>query len=337
MNRIHSVDYLRGLASLAVTWFHLTNTYSEDSWVRHSGAYGWLGIEVFFVISGFVIPYSIARSFSNYQWKDFSAFMAKRMIRIELPYVTSILMVIVLAFLSSMSPGFRGDPPVYGFVQVFSHLFYLTPLVGEKWVQPVYWTLAYEFVFYICIGLLFPLILRFGGWVVWMIILLLGVLTALDAMSARIWLFVFGFLLYLYFYQDGTYIGGRNISLMALAAFLFMACKGDPLGVGMGILTIFLLRSLLWIKVPQAVDSQLMKLGGISYSLYLVHIPVGGKIVNFGRRFFSDDLGLIVLSLSALACSILAAWIFWRYVERPSIRLARNWAYRKRAQVRTSA
>src|SRR5215210_4781626 len=66
--RIHGLDFLRGVASLAVCWFHLTSfTYATpDGWfysaLRRTGTYGWLGVEVFFVISGFVIPYSLHRA-----------------------------------------------------------------------------------------------------------------------------------------------------------------------------------------------------------------------------------------------------------------------------------
>ena len=77
---IISVEYLRGLAALSVTWFHLTNTYSLN-WVRESGSLGWLGVEAFFVISGFIIPYSLHRS--GYTLRDFPNFMLRRIVRLE--------------------------------------------------------------------------------------------------------------------------------------------------------------------------------------------------------------------------------------------------------------
>jgi hypothetical protein len=49
--RIRSVEVLRGLAALAVTWFHLTNTY-DAHWVCESGRFGWLGVEDFLLYLG---------------------------------------------------------------------------------------------------------------------------------------------------------------------------------------------------------------------------------------------------------------------------------------------
>jgi peptidoglycan/LPS O-acetylase OafA/YrhL len=63
--RLPVLDMLRGIASFAVCWFHLTNgnvAFLPAGILKSSGAYGWLGVEVFFVISGFVIPYALERS-----------------------------------------------------------------------------------------------------------------------------------------------------------------------------------------------------------------------------------------------------------------------------------
>ena len=69
-DRIDTVDSLRGVAVLAVVWFHLTNgnPMLPSSWLRTSGRLGWLGVEVFFVISGFVIPHALYRA--NYRLRD---------------------------------------------------------------------------------------------------------------------------------------------------------------------------------------------------------------------------------------------------------------------------
>src|SRR5689334_14543570 len=90
--RISTVDSLRGIASLAVCWFHLTNgnpSFLTGGPLKSSGTYGWLGVEMFFVISGFVIPYSLHKA--GYDLKSFGTFVAKRIIRLDPPYLVSIV------------------------------------------------------------------------------------------------------------------------------------------------------------------------------------------------------------------------------------------------------
>jgi len=60
-----SLDLLRGLASVAVIFFHFTHGnkgyLSTDNFLYVIGRYGFLGVDVFFVLSGFVIPYAMYR------------------------------------------------------------------------------------------------------------------------------------------------------------------------------------------------------------------------------------------------------------------------------------
>lgn len=121
------VEYLRGLAALSVTWFHLTNTY-DPSWVQASGSFGWLGVEVFFVISGFIIPYSIYVLFPRYSLTDFPAFVMRRILRLEPPYLVSIMLVIGLWHISAIFPGFTGAMPPVDPWQVLAHIAYLIPM-----------------------------------------------------------------------------------------------------------------------------------------------------------------------------------------------------------------
>ena len=84
-----AVQALRGIASLAVCWFHLTtgNGLFKGSVLGQSGAYGWLGVEAFFVISGFIIPYTMLAG--GYRPSNFLAFLAKRIVRVDPPYIVS--------------------------------------------------------------------------------------------------------------------------------------------------------------------------------------------------------------------------------------------------------
>lgn len=104
---ISLVDDIRGLAALSVAWFHLTNTWGD--WVQETGRFGWLGVEAFFVVSGFIIPYSIKCSYPGYTLRDYPGFLARRMIRLEPPYIISILMVVGLTFLAAQTRQFQSS------------------------------------------------------------------------------------------------------------------------------------------------------------------------------------------------------------------------------------
>ena len=70
---IISLDWLRGIASLMVCFFHVKKyiwwTYNPN-WITKAFEQGYLGVYIFFIVSGFVIPYSMC--VKNYQLKSCS-------------------------------------------------------------------------------------------------------------------------------------------------------------------------------------------------------------------------------------------------------------------------
>src|ERR1041385_3215131 len=129
---IYTVDSLRGLAALAVCWFHMTHgneTFLQPGVLRNSGNRGYLGVQVFFVISGFIIPWALSRA--NYKPRYFFIFLLKRIIRLDPPYIVAIILVVFTAFLSSFSPLYHGQPFIIDWRQVLWHLGYLNAFVGK--------------------------------------------------------------------------------------------------------------------------------------------------------------------------------------------------------------
>ena len=80
--RVEILDPLRGVAALSVAWYHFAYASSavKTPWLSASGKYGFLGVEAFFVISGFIIPYSMYMG--GYRFAHFGKFLAKRLIRL---------------------------------------------------------------------------------------------------------------------------------------------------------------------------------------------------------------------------------------------------------------
>ncbi len=319
--RIPLVDHLRGLAAISVTWFHMTN--GHEGWVRQSGSMGWLGVEAFFVISGFVIPLSLANARTAYRLSSFPAFVAQRFVRLEPPYLASIAIVIILNAVAASTPLFRGPPPAFEPLQIGAHLLYLVPLTNFEWVQPVYWTLAFEFVFYLTIGVLFPFVgAASQKWRARALAAGLIALIASGAISYLLALFVMGGVVFRRLCgQDGLV---WTLCLI-VASVTAMAIRGSWEASLIGAFTS--LAILFHRSIPTVggkLGAVLTGLGSISYSLYLVHVPIGGKIVNLGRRLTEGDLAELALSLAGLGVSVLAAILFWRLIEAPCARTARG-------------
>src|SRR6266496_2774754 len=157
--RLGTIDGLRGIAAFSVAWFHFTNggKLLGDGWLKSSGRYGGVGVEIFFVISGFIIPYSLYRA--NYRSRDFGVFLVKRVARLDPPYFADILIVLALSFLVPFVPGFQGQYPVYTWTQLACHVGYANTIVGKPWINPVFWSLGIEFQYYLIIGAVFPLLI----------------------------------------------------------------------------------------------------------------------------------------------------------------------------------
>jgi peptidoglycan/LPS O-acetylase OafA/YrhL len=143
--RLKNIDILRGIAAISVVYFHISGSTGLSKSAASSGHYGFLGVEIFFVISGFILPYSMYKR--GYMISDFIKFLGKRILRIDPPYLTILLIAIVLMLLTKR--------PVPESTSIISHLGYLNGILGYHWISPVFWTLALEFQFYIFLGLFF--------------------------------------------------------------------------------------------------------------------------------------------------------------------------------------
>jgi peptidoglycan/LPS O-acetylase OafA/YrhL len=149
-----SIVFLRAFAALAVCFFHFTcgnpTFLPNESWLKAIGAFGRYGVDIFFVVSGFVIPYSLAKR--AYSRQDFFVFIRLRFLRIEVPYLASLILAIVVGSLVTF---LKKEPFVWSWWQLIAHVFYLNNFLEIKWLVPVYWTLAIEFQYYIGLSLIY--------------------------------------------------------------------------------------------------------------------------------------------------------------------------------------
>jgi len=325
--KIISVDMLRGLASLSVAWFHFTHGnpgFLPDDWLKSTGNWGWLGVEIFFVISGFIIPYSLWKNnfvFKNHWYK----FILKRIARIDPPYFISMILSLSLWYLSTFIPEFKGTSLEFDWLQISAHFGYLIDFMGLNWIQPIYWSLAIEFQYYLFICLIIPFLLNKNIWIVRLSLVLL--LISPFAIENRIvvfyWmgLFVLGISSFLFFIKK------MKIPELILFQILSSAVCWKIIGFPEMIAGLLAVLFILLVNIKPI--RPLIFLGSLSYSLYLVHIPVGGKIINLFSRF-SGTLFFQVMGLfSALTISLLVGWLFYKYIELPSQELASKIRYKK--------
>ena len=318
------IDALRGIASLAVCWFHMTNGYAQDSLARASGRYGWLGVEVFFVLSGFIIPYAMFMGGYTFR-RDWRTFISKRILRIEPPYLLSILLVFALWHASSMIPGFKGAaPPAFFSVQTALHMGYLSGIAGYPWLNPVFWTLAIEFQFYLFVCLAFAwLSCNNRIRLLKVDILLVAISLAIDSdvlIFRYFCLFVMGIAAFQYRVR---LISGKDTLVVLMLATLAAGIGHGWMVATFGILT----STLIVLDFNIGRRKLVLWLGSISYSLYLVHVPIGGRVVNFGRRYIESPSAEFILSLAALFVSLIAAYVFYLLIEKPSQQLAARLKY----------
>jgi peptidoglycan/LPS O-acetylase OafA/YrhL len=275
-----------------------------------------------FVISGFIIPYSLQKA--GYGQRQFWTFLSKRIVRLDPPFIANMCLVLALAYLVPLVPGFRGSWPHFTPAQLLSHFAYLNSVVGKPWINPVYWTLGIEFQYYLLIGLIF---------------LLLAASRDLTRMLTTGALLVPGFflprvsLLFVHLPLFAAEILTFQFKTSRLSKWSFLTglvitCVVATFGAGPLIAMTCILTALV-IAFLDFGGRVLTWLGMISYSLYLMHVPIGGKIIDLGGRFTHGEIGQILVLAAATAASVMAAWVLYQIVELPSQRLSSRISHRR--------
>lgn len=307
------INSLRGLAATAICFYHFvlsTANYVEEIWVRTLFYYAQYGVPLFFVISGIVLPLAMLNN--DYKLKHWSTFMLKRLIRLEPPYLVSL--VFASAYLIFQSYRHTGLVEFSG-SNFLLHLGYLIPFVeGQEWMNPIYWSLAVEFQFYLCLSFAFlglkqPLLSRR----LLMYLLLFGAsfISSEKAFLFR-WLplFMTGIV---YVLQKYKIISPKEFVLVVLFSFGLTYYHLDLPNLCVAISTLTVVHFF-----PNYNPSYSNWLGKISYSLYLVHLIIGQALVNFLSHTYRFSYQKILVILLAYGLSVFAAWLLYKWVELPS-------------------
>jgi peptidoglycan/LPS O-acetylase OafA/YrhL len=356
------LDGARGLAILLVLIWHYYMLQvaaapgSMLTWISHAGLLAWSGVDLFFVLSGFLLGSILIRHRGADRY--YAAFYLRRVCRIVPPYALLLAAYLVCAAWLSWraNPGLRwlfdGAAPFWTYA-TFTQNFAMAlemPLRGH--FLAVTWSLAIEEQFYLVLPLLIALLSpRRLPWCLGALIVLAAVLRwsapsrGLDLlMPLRMDSLLAGTLLAVLMQAPGSraWLESR-LSLLrllfgvALVGVLLLTGKPAMMGVFhhtwlAGFYVLLLALALLgqgaigrFLRTPF-----LVALGPISYSVYLFHQPVSGLMhaAIFGRAPRVDDLQSALITLTALALTLGIGVLTLRLIERPAITFGRRYGYR---------
>jgi peptidoglycan/LPS O-acetylase OafA/YrhL len=327
MKKLYAIEWLRGLAALSVCVMHFFNatdyfTASDPiftSVLSKITILGRLGVPVFFVISGFIIPFSMYHGGYVFPQK-LKNFLARRFTRIEPPYILSI--VFCLATWYVIRVHVEGGTFTIDWKNILMHLGYLNAIDGKGWILGVYWTLGVEFQYYLVISLLFPLLFikSFNIRMATILILLavsfgLSKLTHPGIIFRHIPLFMAGIITFKL--KEGLMPKAWFWGIMLLVLGLIFV----DMGVSYVVSTIFVLTVIYFdfdIKFKP-----MYFLGTISYSLYLMHWTFG---VDISMRLFKylmpdlPEMGKILVVIACIFVSVFLSYLYYLLIEKPAIR-----------------
>ena len=310
------IDVLRGFAALSVCLFHYicrTIGYINNETILAIFEFGSRGVQVFFIISGMVIPLSMITL--GYQYGTFKVFILKRFIRIEPPYLVSVIIgVIYLYSRNFLLPAGTIDVTP-SFRDVLLHLGYLIPFVdGAKWVNTVYWTLSVEFQYYLYLALIFPLVLNNQLWqrILFYILLLVPPFFVASEAFFFHWsaFFLLGIAYILWLTQK---IEKTEYFILTSLCTLSLAFNNELTDLIVGLLTVSVIHFFKNFTFDYG-----KRLGNISYSLYLLHTLIGGAFVNLMSHKFTLPYQKFLVILIGVLISLAAAAIFYKFIEKPS-------------------
>jgi peptidoglycan/LPS O-acetylase OafA/YrhL len=314
--QLNEVYIIRAIASLMVCFFHVCNVYlfTTHNNLKEICSYGYLGVEMFFILTGFVIIYSIPE---NYTHKLYTTFLLKRITRIEPPYFISIFLVL---FLNTLSHNVTGKPNDIHALNILYHLGYLNNFGFGNYISPIYWTLGIEFQFYFLIGFLIPYLKKhLFPFLLAAFLLQFISINNFQIITNYLPFFCLGIIIY--FYKFRKEINSWQFSLLS---GIFLIQIYLRLGVPEFIISCLTIVLLLFFNKYNKV---IKFFSDISFSLYLTHVIIGGKVINLGLRYVKTDIQKYILLCFAIFCSILCAYLFYRLIEKPFYLLSRKIYY----------
>lgn len=361
------IPALDGLRAIAILLVIPHNVYLFDTirgwlvpfaWIA---AAGWVGVQLFFVLSGFLITRNLldSRGSPNY----YRAFFGRRVLRIfPLYFLVLIFFLLLLPHLVNLAPDILGSYAYQGWLWLFLSN-WAQPFGKEVYWFPHFWSLAVEEQFY----LVWPLIIatlvarRLIPLCVTLIVAALAIRVGMHAAGAKpemIYMFTVcrmdalacGALAAVLVVHSPRAIdfcrehstallGAVFIALAAGAAFSdsYFAFNTGTLTWGDTLLAVCATAVLLvmvagprgriagWVNTMLSV-APLRSVGKVSYAMYIVHPPIATALIHPYLLPYLKTLGPgfpVWYALATVVCSYLAAWVSWHLLEKHFLRAKR--------------
>ena len=323
-SHIGFIETLRAIAACSVLGFHFitwNNGIGDIYWnekVKGIATYGAQGVEMFYIISGFVITFALTRS--GYKIIHYGKYVLKRVIRIIPVFFMTIFSIYSFKFF--MAKIFWGYEMQLDYSNILANLTFTVDLwEGATWINPIFSTLGVEFQFYLLIGLLLPFI-QYKAWSKYIILSLL-ILAGINTMGHQTVLFnmpYFAIGIVMHDVYAKKLLNASYIYLGILLSVLLRYYLLEDFIIGALTLLLFLV-----IKPSFRLTNSI---GQVSYSLYLTHGLFGGWLLFFLSRDEYINLTPYLIIPLAFVFSLIGAKVFYALFEKPSIKFGKKIKYK---------
>ena len=340
-----SIRALRGIAAIAIVFFHtweMLITYTEGKGFFHHfdkvWQHGAAGVDLFFIISGFIIVHSTRGKFNSL--KNGRIFLQKRAIRIlPLYWIYSTIFLLLVLYPDTLKRTlFSLQYTIFSFLLIPT----VNPANGlDLPLLPQGWTLSYELYFYLIFALLLSQKERLLlPWITFVFVSSVCVGFFIDSENPLVTVLVNPLLLefvmgcYLAYFIRSTSMKNRLCYGMLFIGCVCMVLTGifqPPINyrlISYGIPCFFFMAGLVYLEKNQPVRFPhiLLKLGDSSYSLYLSHIFVILVISTLLKTqtlpwFFNND-GIVLITV--IIC-LIVGHISYIIFERKLFTRIRSW------------
>lgn len=337
--RFYEIDLLRFMAAISVVLFHYTfmnesrpdyNPLAFPSFVPIS-KYGYLGVELFFIISGYVVLLSA-------QGKTVRQFFVSRLTRLYPAYWVACTLTFLVKIIwgAGTNSGLSMSNNLgAGLMQYLYNMTMLQHFLGVTDIDGPYWSLAVEITFYFLISLLMGYyLLRYVDWflLLWLGYLALPKLPYNGTLFTELFFrgyasyFIAGMLFYLLQQPEGR--TRFRYAMLGMAYLLAIkACIGqakalpaiyhtylDPIVTSVIITVFFIVFGLIASRIIDFGNHSWLKwLGALTYPLYLLH----SDMAFIAFHHLKAGVNKYVLLGGAVTGMLLLAFLTFRFVEKP--------------------